>query len=132
MKRIISGLIIVFVLMSSLCVWASATNEVYIYNIDGIEYTVEIADDNINENKKQSIANALVNAEISEAVPANIWCDIFGHDYQYTTASTIQHKVNVNAPRCKKSTYSVKYCEDCDFTEQTLQGVTHIYCCPED
>ena len=129
MKKIISVFLCCVILLSSACVFASATNDVYTYEIDGIEYTVQITDDNINENKKQSIANALVNAEVSEAVPANIWCDIFGHDYKYTTASVVSHKVRTSAPRCKVDYYNVTYCEDCDYTQQTYTGTEYINCC---
>ena len=48
------------------------------------------------------------------------------------TASVIQHKVSELNPRCKKQTYDVTYCEDCDYTKETLVNTTYINCCPED
>ena len=133
MKKLIYLLICTAIIMTNLCIFADANgNELFTYEIDGYEYTVEIADDNISSEKKQAIANALVGADESEIMPANIWCDIFGHDFAYTTSSVITHKVNSKPPRCKASYYDVKYCEDCDYSEQTLTGSTYIDCCPED
>lgn len=132
MKKIISLLICTIILMTSLCIIADANSNSYTYIIDEVEYTVEISDTNISNEKKQLIADALINMNESEIMPANIWCDLFGHDYKYTTASMTQHKVNVYNPRCKRQTYDVTYCEDCDYTEQTLKAINYVNCCPEE
>lgn len=133
MKKSISILICISIIMSVLCIYASATeNSIYKYEIDGYEYTVEIDDSNIPAEKKQAIADNLVGADEYGVAPANILCDIFGHDYLYTTSVVYKHKVYTSSPRCQKLTYDVKYCEDCDFMQQTLVNTTRVYCCPED
>ena len=132
MKKTINLFICIAILMTSMCIIADATTNDYTYEIDGYEYTIEISDENISNEKKQTIANALVGVNESEIMTANIWCDLFGHDYKYTTASMTQHKVNVYNPRCKRQTYDVTYCEDCDYTEQTLKATSYISCCPEE
>ncbi len=133
MKKITSLLICALIIMTSMCVAASATStETKEYNYNGIEYTVEFEDSDISEEKKENIAYSLIGNDESDIMPANILCTIFGHDYKYTTASVIQHKASATSPRCKKQTYDVTYCEDCDYTEQTLLGTTYINCCPED
>lgn len=132
MKRIISLLICVTILMASICIIAAANTNIYTYEIDGYEYTVEISDDGISNEKKQSIADALVGTNEPEIMTANLWCSLFGHDYRYTNVSVTQHKVNVYNPRCKLQFYDVTYCDDCDYTEQTLISNSYICCCPED
>lgn len=132
MKKITTILICVSIMMTSMCVFATATSDnAYTYEFDGMEYTVEIIDASISNEKKLSIANSIIGANENEIMTVNIWCDLFGHDYQYTTASVIEHKVSELNPRCKKQTYDVTYCEDCDYTEQTLVNTTYINCCPE-
>lgn len=133
MKKIICILICLLMVMSSVCVIASATsNNVVEYIKDDTKYTVEFEDSTVSEEKKVVIANALIGTDEAEIMTANIWCDLFGHDYKYTTASVVQHKAKIYAPRCKKQSYDVTYCEDCDYTEQTLKSVVYIECCPED
>lgn len=133
MKRIISLLLCTLIIMTSMCIIASASsNGTVELEVNGIEYTIEFEDSAISEEKKTVIANALLGINESEIMPANIWCDLFGHDYQYTVASAVQHKASSTAPRCKKQTYDVTYCEDCDYTQQTLVAVNYIYCCPEE
>lgn len=132
MKKMISLLICTALLMTGMCIMADAANDTYSFEREGYNYTIEINDANVSNEKKQAIANALVGANESNIMTTNIWCDLFGHDYKYTTASMIQHKVNVYNPRCKMQTYDVTYCEDCDYTEQTLVAVSYINCCPEE
>lgn len=132
MRRIISLLLFTVIMMATMCIIADASNNSYTFQKENIEYTVEINDSSISEQKKQTIANALVGSTESEVMTINIWCDLFGHDYQYTTASVIQHKAKVYTPRCKRQTYDVTYCEDCDYTEQTLKSTTYVNCCPEE
>jgi len=133
MKRITSLLICALIIMTSMCIFASATSSnTKEYNVDGIEYTVEFEDSSISEEKKEIIANALIGNDESDIMPTNILCDIFGHDYKYTTTTVIQHKASSTAPRCKKQTYEVTYCEDCDYTNEKLITSTYVYCCPVD
>ena len=133
MKKLTCLLISLLIVMSSVCVIASAiSNNVVEYIKDDTKYTVEFEDSTVSEEKKVVIANALIGTDEAEIMTANIWCDLFGHDYKYTTASVVQHKAKIYAPRCKKQSYDVTYCEDCDYTEQTLKAVNYINCCPED
>lgn len=131
MKKITTVLICVVIMMSSMCIFAAATSDkVYTYEFDGIEYTVEISDESISEEKKQAISQNLIRTDNVQTY--GLGCTLFGHDYKYTTASVIQHKVSELNPRCKKQTYDVTYCEDCDYTKETLVNTTYINCCPED
>lgn len=133
MKKKISLLISILIIMTSMTVFASATTEnaEYTYEIDNTEYTVEFTDSNLSAEKQKAIAAKLVGAEYSEAVPANILCDIFGHDFVTSQVKVVTHKVRTTAPRCKEETFSVNACEDCDYSEQTLIGTNYIDCCAE-
>ncbi len=135
MKKIISILMSLLILMSTMCIWATATSEsnnTYTFDTEEAVYTVEFNDNNLTAEEQELVAAKLAGIEYNAAAPANILCDIFGHDYEYTTASVITHKVRTYAPRCKKQMYDVTYCEDCDYTEQTLTLTTYIDCCAED
>lgn len=132
MKKTIGLLICALMLLTIMCITVAADTNIYTYEVDGIEYTVKFEDENIPNEKKAAIAISLISTDETEIMPANILCDIFGHDYLYTTASVIEHKAYANAPRCRQETYDVTYCEDCDYTEQTLVNVTYIDCCPQD
>ncbi len=132
MKKAINLLICTLIIMTSICVSTSAGSNTVECEANGIEYTVEFEDPALTEEKKTSIANALIGTSESEIMTANLLCSLFGHKYKDTVASAIQHKASAIAPRCKKQTFDVKYCENCDYTEQTLLGTTYINCCPED
>ncbi len=132
MKKFICLLICAIIVMMNMCLFTAANNDSYTFEIDDVEYTVKINDPYVSAEKKQTIANAIVCQNNTDIMTVNVWCDIFGHDYKYTTASVMQHKVNVYAPRCKEQLYDVTYCEDCDYTEQKLISTSYINCCPED
>ena len=133
MKKITSLLICAHIILTSMCISASATNtETKEYSYNGIEYTVEFEDSEISEETKENIAYSLIGNDESDIMPANILCTIFGHDYKETMASVIQHKASATSPRCRKQTFDVTYCDDCDYTKSTLLGTTYINCCPED
>lgn len=116
--------------MTFACVFAGATNE-YIYVSDGNEYTIEFEND-VPAEKKEIIANALVGNNDTSVQPYGLGCTLFGHDYAYTTVNVVEHKIFPTSPRCMKYTYDVTYCEDCDYTEETLVTKANIYCCPAD
>ena len=134
MKKTISILITTLIILSSLTVFASATgnNEVYTYEVNNMTYSIEFEDDNFSDQKKEAISAKLIGIENATAVPANIWCDIFGHDLVSSTVTVTEHKVRTYAPRCLKHTYDVTACEDCDYSEQTLLASTYTNCCAED
>lgn len=132
MKKAISILMSILVLMITMCICATATsasNSTYTYETEDAVYTIEFIDNNLTAEEQELVAAKLAGIEYNTAAPANIWCDIFGHDYKYTTASVITHKYRATDPRCKKDLYNVKYCEDCDFTEETLTSSVYIVCC---
>lgn len=130
MKRVVCFLISALILMTFACVFAGASNE-YIYVLDGNEYTVEFKT-GVPDEKQETIANALVGDNGNAAQPYGLGCTLFGHDYKYTSAIVIQHKVFPTSPRCVEYYYDVTYCEDCDYTEETLLGSSYIDCCPKD
>ncbi len=135
MKKIISILITAVILMTAMTVYSAATESdpaTYNYQIDDTEYTVEFANNNIPAEQQEMIAQKLVGLDGSSAQPYGLGCILFGHDYLYDTVYVIYHKQNKYNPRCKEETYDVKYCEDCDFTEETLVAIGYINCCPED
>ena len=132
MKKIISSLILVCVFMTSMCIWASATNNTYSYDVGDVTYTVEFSDNNLTPSEQEIVAKKLIGVGDNMAQPYGLGCTLFGHDYKYTTASVVRHKVYSAVPRCEKKTYDVTYCEDCDYTKQTLISTNNIDCCPKD
>ena len=135
MKKTISLLISFLILMTTLCVFASAASEteaIYTYEVDDVEFTVEFEDNNLTANERSIVAEKLVGLDNNEAQTYGLGCVLFGHDYKYTTASVVEHKVYPNVPRCRKHSYDVTYCEDCDYVEQTLVKTEYITCCPVD
>ncbi len=134
MKKIISILMSILMIMSAMCIFASAASEAdntYTCVIDGCEHTV-IFEESVPAEKQEMIAQKLIGIYDDSAQTYGLGCILFGHDYVYTQSSYITHKVKVYEPRCRKSTYDITYCEDCDYMEQTLVKTEYIYCCPVD
>lgn len=132
MKKVISIFVGLFILMSLMCVVATAqdTGSAYTFETEDAHYTVEFEDNRLSAEQQQTVAEKLVFASGDDSVQKyGLGCTLFGHDYVYTTASVIEHKVRATEPRCKKYMYDVKYCEDCDFTEETLTSTAYIICC---
>ncbi len=134
MKRTISILICTLILMTAMTFVAAANDltNTYVYEADGVEYTVNFEDSTVSIEKQEIIAQRLIGLNDSNVQTYGLGCTLFGHDYAYTTASVITHKVRTYSPRCKKEMYDVTYCEDCDYTEQTLTSTSYISCCPAD
>lgn len=131
MKKIISILISLCIMMIVLCVVAAAEgtgNSTYTFETDDAHYTVEFNDNNLTEQQQMHIAEKLVGTD-DMVQTYGLGCTLFGHDYKYTSANVITHKYRTSAPRCKKDMYNVTYCEDCDYTEETLTTTTYIVCC---
>lgn len=132
MKKLISTFMSLFIIMTVLCASVNAestVNNTYTFETEEAHYTVEFSDNNLTEEQQRTIAEKLIAGEDNSIQTYGLGCTLFGHDYKYTTASVTEHKVRTSAPRCKRLTYDVKYCEDCDFTEQTLLTTAYIYCC---
>ncbi len=132
MKKIISVLTSLFILAMVLCMSVSAestVNNTYTFETVDAHYTVEFLDNNLTKEQQKAVAEKLVSDEYDLTQTYGLGCTLFGHDYKYTTVSVIRHKVRTSAPKCIKDMYDVTYCEDCDYTEQTLTGSINIYCC---
>ncbi len=131
MKKIISVLTCLFILMTAFCAVASAESagNTYTFENGDTRYTVEFPDGDLAEEKELLIAERLVYGSDDSASAYGLGCTLFGHDYLYKTVFVVEHKVSASAPRCKRNVYDVKYCEDCDFTEETLKAYEYIYCC---
>lgn len=135
MKKIISVLIAVLILMTVTTVFSAATEEntaKYSYLVDNTEYTVEFSNSAASDEKQEAVAKKLIGLNDSSTQTYGLGCILFGHDYVYDTVYVITHKAKTYSPRCKEDTYDVTYCEDCDYTEQELIGTNYIACCPED
>ena len=132
MKRIVSIIMCLVLFTAAIpVVSASDENGVYIYEIDGVEYTVEFVDDDISPDKMEMIAETLVGLRDGSAQTYGLGCTLFGHDYVTKAVLVTEHKVRASIPRCLQHTYNVTYCEDCDYTKsQVLVSSIYIDCCP--
>ena len=132
MKKTIRILAFLLVFMTALTVVASATGEstaVYTYETEDTEYTVTFSNDAIPQEKQEAIAKKLIGIDDSSSQTYGLICTLFGHDYVYDKANVVTHKASSTAPRCKKQTYDVTYCDNCDYYEEELVSTTYIYCC---
>lgn len=131
MKRIISALLCAAMLASLTLVFASANNgnAVYTFNIDGTEYTVSFENSALTPEQQQIIAERLVGISEAPAQTYGLGCTLFGHDYITEIATVTVHNVSSTAPRCRRDTYEVKTCEDCDYYKQTFISSVPSYCC---
>lgn len=131
MKRIIYVLISLLILMTSVCVVATAdgAGNTYTFEDEDAHYTVEFNDNNLTEEQQMRVAEKLTGIADDTVQTYGLGCILFGHSYKYTSVSVTTHKYRASAPRCKIDMYNVKYCEDCDFTEPTWTSSAYIYCC---
>ncbi len=132
MKRIVSILICALILMTALCVVASAestVNNTYTFETEDAHYTVQFNDNNLSAEQQQRVAENLVFGRDDSAATYGLGCTLFGHDYVYTTSTVTIHKVKTARPRCVKEFYDVTTCEDCDFYESTRTHYIYIDCC---
>ena len=134
MKKTVSLLIVVLIIMSIFTTIAAANGENADYNyvVEGTEYSVEFSGSNVSAEKQVLIAQKLVGLYDDGAQPYGLGCILFGHDLLSTTTTVTRHKVSAYEPRCLREIYDVEYCEDCDYTKETLIGSQYINCCPED
>lgn len=133
MKRITSLMMCLIIMMTSMCIFASAEgNGTYEFEVDGEEYTVEFVSSDLSAEKQETVAARLVGLEVSEPVPANILCNLFGHDYEYSTTYVTHHKVATIAPRCQRKYYDITTCSRCDYYSETYTRAALIYCCAEE
>ncbi len=130
MKRIVSILICALILMTTLCVVASAeSNNTYTFETGDEHIVVTFESDNLTEEQQRRVAEGLVFGKDNTAATYGLGCTLFGHDYVYETSYVVTHKVRTTHPRCRQQTYEVTYCEDCDFHEETLVDTRYVDCC---
>jgi hypothetical protein len=118
--------------MTALCVVVSAENSIkntYTFETEDAQYTVTFNNDNLSEEQQRIVAEKLVLGNDDSTRTYGLGCILFGHDYVYTSANVVTHKVRTSQPRCREDAYDVTYCEDCDYTEETLVDSEYIYCC---
>ncbi len=121
-------LIPLFCILFSLTCFAQAE-----YNY-GIEDTTVIFQTNsaFSDETKQYIADRLIYGNNDDGISTYSWCWLTGHDKQTENAWKIEHKVYDTNPRCKKTTYMITTCTNCDFIEFKDLTYEYIVCCPED
>lgn len=132
MKKVLSILTSMLILMTTMCFWATATsasNSTHTYETEDSVYTIEFNDNNLSLEEQKTVVAKLMGLDEDYAQTYGLGCTLFGHDYKYTSVNVITHKYRSSAPRCKKDMYDVKYCEDCDYTEETWTSSAYIYCC---
>lgn len=82
----------------------------------------------LTKQQKEVVENKLSGRE-NKSVERNILCTVLGHNYTSEIISTITHKVNQQAPRCKKIRYLVNICTRCSDTQTEVLSVSYINCC---
>ena len=110
----------------------SENTTTYTYKTEDAEYTVIFSNSSMSQEKQEAIAQKLIGLDDSSVQTYGLGCTLFGHDYLYDRVHVVTHKVNSTSPRCKRQTYDITYCEDCDYYEEKLLNTTYINCCPED
>lgn len=125
MKKAVSILLAVITLVSLTVLPASA--EVGTHN----DIEVIIHDENLPEETKAKIVEFYTNpeAEDEETSTYGLTCTLLGHNYEYTTVTTVTHKASATAPRCLQKKYDHGVCTRCDSQTNTLIGSSYIYCC---
>ena len=103
------------------------------YNYENEDTTVIFQSNSSFSNEtKQYIADRLIYGNNDDSISTYSWCWLTGHDKQTENAWKIEHKFRTTDPRCKKTTYMITTCTNCDFIEFTDLTYNYISCCPED
>lgn len=125
MKKAFSMLLAVITLISLTVLPASA--EVGTHD----EIEVIIHNQELDEETQAKIVAFYTNpeAENEEASTYGLTCDLFGHNYEYSTVTTVTHKARATAPRCLKNKYQHGVCSRCDTQVNTLISSVYIACC---
>ncbi len=122
-----------------LCLCMSLTTfatqpEIYQFEYEDLGLTI-IFDEksNFNNEERAYLADILAyGAPVCDNATTYAWCWLTGHDYQYDSVISIEHKVDTLAPRCYETIYEIETCSKCDHMETTVLNTTYIDCCPED
>ncbi len=125
MKKAFSMLIAVITLVSLTVLPASA--EVGAHE----EIEVIIHNQDMDAETKAKIVDFYTNPESQdeEASTYGLTCTLLGHNYEYTTVTTVTHKASATAPRCLQKIYNHGVCTRCDSQTNTLKNSSYIYCC---
>ena len=129
MKRVIVCIMtVVFVLSFTANIWASES-KIRTYSVGDV--TVTFDDDCSFSNETcERIAYSLAYGNEFESVQTyNLWCTLFGHDYNVTGLYVVNHKVYSAQPRCVEETYKVSVCSRCEHTVKNLTSSRRINCC---
>ncbi len=131
-KKLVSLLVVMSILLSSsiLAVNSAAEENIYTFEYDG--NTIEINADGLTYDQAQQIADRIFYGE-TDTSTYGILC-IFGHSLDTTIAAQIQHKYYDASPRCVRKTYQVEYCtrSSCTYSNATLINSLRVSCCAED
>ena len=129
MKKISFVLIIAICLVSILSNYTFAEdNWSFDFFIDGTEINIS-SEEEITESFAYGIAHRIVYGNDNQAHINGFYCNLYGHSYVTTTATTITHRYYSTAPRCLERTYSVKTCSVCGYETRTLISSDRISCC---
>ena len=88
----------------------------------------------LSSEQKQFISDKIVSGEsiIDDGVSTYALCWLTGHDIVSESVSVVEHKVSDTDPRCRRDTYIVETCTNCDYLEYSLVSSSRILCCPEE
>ena len=126
MKKIYSFLLSVCLIIS-FCVSANA-NDTITGNSD---YTVIFAEDScFGEYEQEQIIKHLTGVATNDATTYNLWCTLFGHNYQTEFVTGVRHKVYEDEPRCIEEVYELQICTRCSDVQSDLISYSSIFCCP--
>ena len=139
MKIIKFSMLLLVAVILILSVQADGLNQL-VYQYYNPEITVVFSEPlGVSPERQQEIAdniagvssNTIIDPNI--ASPDNIICTLFGHNLSpQVTVTATHHKVSQYNPRCLMEIHHIRYCQRCDYTEDSLEGTIYIVCCPED
>lgn len=136
MKKILIGIMVTIIITSMCGITTGAQSDTAIYEIGDV---VVIFDSNSSFTSKEQeqlailIASQATNFNHNQSASYGLVCTLLGHKYGSSeTVTSIVHKVNDAAPRCKRESYSITKCTRCDHAETALLGSYFINCCPTD
>ena len=103
------------------------------YENEGISVIFD-ANSVLSSEKKQLIADKLIYGDnlVEEGISTYSWCWLLGHDIVSESVTVVEHKVNVEIPRCIENIYAIETCNKCDYMERTLLSSAPLMCCPEE
>ena len=107
----------------------AASEETYIYNIGSVTVIFDECD-TWNADTREAVAHRLVYGEDNTATTYNLWCNLFGHNYETKTVTTVTHCVLSEEPRCLEEHFNISLCSRCEDQVTERTAYCYIYCCP--